>query len=219
MSKKIKIIAVDDHNLFRESLVFSLGRNNEFEIVAEASNGLEAISEYEKHKPDLVLMDILMPELDGIEATRKIIEKHPDAKIIALTMFGEEEFYHKMINLGVKGFVLKQSSFSELETAIIMVSKGDFYFSQDLLRKVILKMSDKKTETKKNINQVEELTKREIELIQLICKGNSNAEIAEIMFVSPRTVEGYKTKLLDKTSSKNIASLIIFAVKNNLIDI
>jgi len=219
MSKKIKIIAVDDHNLFRESLVFSLGRNNEFEIVAEASNGLEAISEYEKHKPDLVLMDILMPELDGIEATRKIIEKHPEAKIIALTMFGEEEFYHKMINLGVKGFVLKQSSFSELETAIIMVSKGDFYFSQDLLRKVILKMSDKKTETKKNINQVEELTKREIELIQLICKGNTNAEIAEIMFVSPRTVEGYKTKLLNKTSSKNIASLIIFAVKNNLIDI
>lgn len=218
MNNKIKIILVDDHKMFREGLKYALAAINKFEVVAEAGNGEEFLALLENHSPDIVLIDIAMPKLSGYDATIKAIEKYPDLKIIALSMFGEEEFYYKMIYAGVKGFVLKQSSCDELEIAIKSVFKGDNYFSQELLRNVIVNMN-KNNIILKGIKQTIELTARETELLTLICNGQSNAEIAEKLHISQRTIEGYKSKLLSKTGTKNTANLIMFAIKNKLIEV
>jgi len=159
-------------------------------------------------------MDINMPEMDGIEATREGLKLNPDIKIIALSMYGEEEYYYKMVDAGAKGFVLKDSDISEVKDAILTVSRGGSYFSQELLYHVILKFKNRESESKSA-----SLSKREKEILLKICEGLSNQEIAESLFISKRTVDKHRANLLDKTNSKNTASLILFAIKNKLIEI
>ena len=211
---KIKVVIVDDHQLFRNGLKILLDGFPEFEVTGEASNGNEFLEIIRNSSPDIALMDINMPEMDGIEATRKGLRINPGVNIIALSMYGEEEYYYKMVDAGAKGFILKDSDISEVREAIITVRKGGSYFSQELLYHVIQKIKHRENESK-----TANLSRREKEILFKICEGLSNQEIAETLFISKRTVDKHRANLLGKTNSKNTASLILFAIKNKLIEI
>jgi DNA-binding NarL/FixJ family response regulator len=212
--EKIRIIIADDHQLFRNGLKILLNAFPDFEVAGEASNGEEFLKILRNTGAEVALMDINMPEMDGVEATRKGLKLNPDIKIIALSMYGEEEYYYKMVDAGAKGFVLKDSDISEVKEAILTVSKGGSYFSQELLYHVIQKIKHRESESKSA-----NLSKREKEILLKICEGLSNQEIAETLFISKRTVDKHRANLLGKTNSKNTASLILFAIKNKLIEI
>jgi DNA-binding NarL/FixJ family response regulator len=212
--EKIKIIITDDHQLFRNGLKILLNAFQEFEVAGEASNGEEFLRLLKNTQADIVLMDINMPEMDGIEATRKGLKINPGIDIIALSMYGEEEYYYKMVDAGAKGFLLKDSDISEVKEAIMTVKKGGSYFSQELLYHVIQKIKHRENESKSA-----NLSKREKEILLKICEGLSNQEIAETLFISKRTVDKHRANLLGKTNSKNTASLILFAIRNKLIEI
>jgi DNA-binding NarL/FixJ family response regulator len=212
--EKIRIIIADDHQLFRNGLKILLNAFPEFEVVGEASNGEEFLKLLKTTPADVALMDINMPEMDGIEATRKGIKLCPAIDIIALSMYGEEEYYYKMVDAGAKGFLVKDSDISEVKEAILTIRKGGSYFSQELLYHVIQKIKHRELESKSA-----NLSKREKEILFKICEGLSNQEIAETLFISKRTVDKHRANLLGKTNSKNTASLILFAIRNKLIEI
>jgi DNA-binding NarL/FixJ family response regulator len=212
--EKIRIALADDHQLFRNGLKILLGAFPEFEVIAEASNGKELLKQLLHATADIVLMDISMPEMDGIQATAAISAQYPGSKVIALSMYGEEEYYYSIVDAGAKGFILKDSDINEVKEAIETVHKGGNYFSQELLYHVIRKMKSREQETKSS-----SLSKREKEILLKICEGLSNHEIAETLFISKRTVDKHRANLLSKTNSKNTASLILYAIKNRLIEI
>lgn len=212
--EKIRIIITDDHQLFRNGLKILLSAFQEFDVTGEASNGEEFLRILKDTPADVVLMDINMPEMDGIEATRRGLKQNPGLDIIALSMYGEEEYYYKMVDAGAKGFLLKDSDISEVKEAILTVRRGGSYFSQELLYHVIQKIKHREHESKSA-----NLSKREKEILIKICEGLSNQEIAETLFISKRTVDKHRANLLGKTNSKNTASLILFAIRNKLIEI
>jgi len=213
--EKPKIIIVDDHVIFRHGINSMLDIENIATVIGEASNGIEFIELLSHVKPDLVFMDIDMPYMNGLDATQNALKIFPDLKIIALTMFSDEEYYYKMIDRGVKGFLLKTSGISEIENAIHNVMLGETHFSNEILVKIISNYSHKNTETTAKLELVSE---REKEILQLLCKGHSTEEISQKLFISPETVKKHKSNLFGKTDSKNTASLILFAIKNKIID-
>jgi DNA-binding NarL/FixJ family response regulator len=217
MSNKIKIFLVDDHDMFRDGVKLLLASDNLAEVVAEARNGKEFLEKVGQVNPDVVLMDISMPEMDGIEASKLAHEKYPNLKILALTMFGDEKYYYQMIQTGIKGFVLKSAGISELIRAISEVSRGENFFSGELLYKLIQNITTGKNET--NGAPSEKLSAREIEVLKLIASGLSNEDIAKQLNISLATVKTHRSNLLSKTASNNTASLIMFALKNKLIEI
>jgi DNA-binding NarL/FixJ family response regulator len=213
-----KVFIVDDHKIFREGLVFMISKIKKFEVVGEASNGKDLLEIIDDLDVDIIIMDISMPGVDGIEATAKVLEKKPAIKVIALTMFSDEEYYYKMIQAGVSGYLLKESGKEELAAALNSVVAGENYFSQKVLHNIIVNMNNVKT-FKKN-NPVEtKLTKRENEILTLICQGLSNQEISEKLCLSLRTIEGHKSNLLSKTGVRNSISLVMYAMKNHLVDL
>jgi DNA-binding NarL/FixJ family response regulator len=214
--KKPDIIIVDDHLIFRQGLKSLVTIENIATVIGEASNGIEFIELLSHLKPDLVLMDIDMPRMNGMEATQKALKLMPDLKIIAFSMFSDEEYYYKIIDIGVKGFILKTSGISELEKAIQEVMMGESYFSNELLRKIISNFGHKSTNKK---TESASLTVREIEVLQLICLGMNNSEIGEKLFISAKTVKTHRSNLLEKTRSKNTPGLILYAVKNKIVDL
>ncbi|MBS0012013.1 MAG: response regulator transcription factor [Bacteroidales bacterium] len=211
---KIRIVLADDHQLFRNGLRILLDAFDDFEIAGEASNGKEVLDLTAGTECHIILMDIDMPVIDGIEATRRCIEIKPDIKIIALSMYGEEEYYHRMVEAGAKGFILKDSGINEVKEAILAVYHGGTYFSQELLQHVIRRIRSRESETSHT-----SLSKREKEILLKICEGLSNQEIADKLFISKRTVDKHRANLLSKTQSKNTASLILYAIKNKIIEV
>ncbi len=212
---KIRVYLVDDHNLFLNGLKLLLSSMPEFIVVGQASNGKEFLNNYKTANPHVVLMDIAMPEMDGIQASKLALEEDPDLKIVTLSMFGDQEYYSKMLECGVRGFIFKDSDIHEVKTAIISVAEGGNYFSHQLLRNLIL--------AKKNMdNDVlgdENLSYREQEVLIEICQGLSNNEIADKLFISKRTVEKHRANILLKSGCKNTASLVVYAIRNHLIEI
>ena len=216
LTKKPEIVIVDDHLIFRQGLKSIISLEDIANVIGEASNGIELLDLLKTLKPDLVLMDIDMPRMNGLDATEKALELIPDLKIIAFSMFSDEEYYYKMIDRGVKGFILKTSGINELENAINKVMAGESYFSNELLRKIINNFG-RSTYPKPSVQ--DNLTEREIEVLQQICLGLSTEEIAEKLFISPKTVKSHKSKLLEKTACKNTPLLILFAIKNKIVQL
>jgi len=212
--KKPEIIIVDDHLIFRQGLKSLFTIENIATVIGEASNGKEFIDLLSTLKPDLVLMDIDMPHMNGMEATQKALELMPEIKIIAFTMFGDEEYYYKMVELGVRGFILKSSGIAELEKAIEDVMNGESYFSNELLRKIINNLGRKHTAKQSSASK---FTAREMDVLQHICQGLTNDEIARKLFISSKTVKSHRSNLLEKTNCKNTPALIIYALKNEII--
>lgn len=212
---KRTVIIVDDHTLFRNGLRILLNTVEGYQVVGEAANGKLFLDLLEKGVPDLVLLDINMPVMDGIEAATIAQKSYPGLKIITLSMYGEEDYYYKMVNAGVKGFVLKNSDIKEVKTALDVVYDGGSFFSSELLKNLVnsLKSSTKSKEFHT------ELSERELEILILICQGFSNQEIADQLFISKRTVDKHRANILEKTESKNTAQLVVYAIKNRLVEL
>jgi len=212
----INIIIADDHRIFREGLKELLQASGKYEIIAEAANGLELIEKLAIKLPDIILLDISMPVMDGHQAAQIISNKYPDVHMLVLSSYGDETSYYKMIEAGVKGFILKESSSSELEMALVEICQNGSYFSQELLRRIIFKSDDKAKSVSKFVN---DLSKREMEILKYICEGLSNDEIGLKLFISPRTVEIHKAHILEKTHSKNTINMILYAIKHKIVEI
>ena len=208
--KKYRVIIADDHSLFRQGLKLILTELNNIEVIADVPNGKELLEIAGILEPDLIIMDINMPFLNGIEASKILARDHPEIKILVVSMYGDEQYYNSVIENGVKGFVLKDADNSELKTAVRDILNGKTYFSQELLLRLI-----RNKQTPANIN----LTSREHEILELICQGLGTAEISAKLFLSDRTIENHKANLFAKTGCKNSLSLVIFAFKNNLVSL
>lgn len=213
--KKHKVILVDDHKLFRDGLKLLLNSSDNIEVIAEASNGLEFVEIIENYPDAIVFMDIQMPVMNGLEATNQALKKIPDLNIIALTMFEDNEYYYQMIEAGVKGFLLKNTSIDEVLEAIDLVAQGENCFSKELLYHIVRTIA----QTKKNNHNDPNLSQREIEILQLICEGLSNQEIADKLFISKRTVDKHRANILEKTGTNNTASLVMYSIKQGIIQI
>ncbi len=207
-NRKQSVIIADDHTLFRQGLKLILEDIENIEVVADVADGKELIEVATLMKPDLIIMDINMPHVNGIEASRILLQDNPDFRILVISMYGDEQYYSSVIENGVKGFILKDADNSELRLAVKTILNGKTYFSQELLLKLI-----KNRQTNAQIA----ITKREKEILALICQGLNSAEIAEKLFLSERTVENHRANLLDKTGCRNSLSLVIYALRNNLV--
>ncbi len=211
------VIIVDDHTLFRNGLKLLINNTSDFRVIGEAADGKEFLKMLDEKTPDVVLLDINMPEMDGIEAAERALEKYPNLPIITLSMYGEEDYYFKMVSLGVKGFVLKNSDIQEVVDAMESVAAGGTYFSQELLVNLVSNL--RSTGTSSVVSGGEILSEREMEILFLICKGLSNQEIGEELFISKRTVDKHRSNILAKTNCKNTANLVVFAIKHHLVEI
>ncbi|WP_299015605.1 response regulator transcription factor [uncultured Polaribacter sp.] len=217
----INIAIADDEELFRAGIRFLLEREPNFNIVFEAKNGQELINFIANTEefPDVILMDLKMPEVNGVEATKIIHKAQPDIKIIALTSYGGKSFITNMIDVGASSYLLKNSNPKTVIQTIKEVFNKGFYYDEIVLKIIhenIISSSGKriKSDLDKKL-----LSKREIDVLELICAEHTTAEIAEKLFISPRTVEGHRNNLLLKTQSKNVAGLVIYGIQKKLIEI
>jgi DNA-binding NarL/FixJ family response regulator len=214
----IKVVIVDDHKIFREGLKLLLSTINNIEVIGEASNGKIFLELLNNQIPDIVFMDINMKELDGIETTRLALIKEPSLKIIALTSFEDEEYFYKMADSGVRGYLLKNSIKEDFERAINKIIEGNYYYSDELILKLSQKMKNLEKMRKKPEN-ILTFSDDEKELLKYICKGLTNKQIADIMHLSSRTIEAHRARLLDKTETKNSVALAVYAISKNLVEI
>lgn len=213
--KEIKVMIVDDHEIFRNGLKMAINKLKYARVVAEASNGNECLTLLSSELPDIIFMDIEMPVMNGIETTQKALELYPDLKIVALTMFNEDDYIQNMIDTGVRGFLIKNVTKDILDRAIQAVVNGNNYYSPELFEFFTRQVYK---EDKEKISSAEhDFTKREKEILQLLIEGLSNKEIADILHISERTVIGHKSNLLSKTGCKSTISLISYAIKHKLV--
>ena len=215
--QKLKLYLVDDHKLFREGLKLLLSTQDFVKHIYEASNGREFIENLQLTECDVVLMDIEMPEMNGIEATREALHLHPELKIIVLSMYGDEQYYYQMIDAGAKGFMLKNTGIENVIKGIQKVAAGENFFSEELLFNILNNMRDNSKTTADVPDN--ELSDREMEILYHVCKGESNQEIAEALFISKRTVDKHRANLLSKTGCRNTAALVMYAIKNKMIEV
>jgi DNA-binding NarL/FixJ family response regulator len=212
--EKISVFLVDDHKLFREGLRMLLHQTPFVSEVYEAADGIEFLSRVGECKPDIVFMDINMPQMNGVETTAKASELLPDLKIVALSMFADEEYYTNMIDAGACGFMLKNSGIEDVEECIRSVVSGHNYFSHEILSGIVKNLSKKKKSSRKS-----ELSEREEEVLFSICQGHSNQEIAEKLNLSKRTIDKHRENLLLKTGSRNTAGLVMYAIRHGLAEV
>jgi DNA-binding NarL/FixJ family response regulator len=212
---KIRIAIADDQHLFRDGLASLIQSFSDFDLVAQASNGRELLERIAAlpEPPDIVLADMNMPEMNGVELNAVLHEKYPPVKVIMLTVYDQERFIIKMIEAGANGYLIKNSETDELVTAIRTVHTTGFYFNQAALQAMRHSFQYKNAPIKSLNNIPIELTEREKEVLELICQELTNTEIAEKLFLSARTVEGYRNNMLVKTGCKNTAGLVIFAIR------
>ncbi|MCF8371592.1 MAG: response regulator transcription factor [Bacteroidales bacterium] len=215
MDKLIKIIIVDDHEIFRNGLKMVLNKLKYVSVVGEASNGQEFLDLIRTCPTDLVLLDIEMPIMNGIDATKIALKEQPGLRIIALTMFNDEDYIQSMMDAGAKGFLIKNINKDTLDKAIQMVAMGGNYYSEELFDFFTRKVSKDEDSHANDLH----LTTREKEILQLLVEGLSNKEIADRLFVSERTIVGHKTNLLSKTGCKNTVNLLAYSIKNKLVEI
>ena len=217
MEKTIKYAIADDHKLFRKGIIAVLEDSPGFKLVLEAQNGRELLNNLNKAKPDIILLDLRMPEMDGIETTVEIRKQNEDVKIIIVTMLDDEKYVIHLMEVGANGYLLKNAEPEEIKTAITTAYENGYYFN-DYVNKALLKRVVHKNQLKPVFNNNIELTSREIEVLKLICNEQTANEISKLIFLSPRTVEGIRTKLLEKIGVKNTAGLVMYAVKNRLVE-
>ncbi|MFN8357439.1 MAG: response regulator transcription factor [Spirosomataceae bacterium] len=218
MSQKIRVAIADDHVLFRKGMTKILQQSDYLEIILEAGNGQELIELIKTNLPDVILMDLQMPILDGIKATEHVKQHYPHVKVVVLSMHDEDNFVTHLMELGANGYLLKDTDPDEVEKAIRMVFEEDYYYGEFLtkvMHRRLLNRSTKREANKLTLTSVH-LSEREIEILKLICEGFTNSEIAEKLFLSPRTVDGHRQRIMEKVGAKNTAGLVVYAVKNDL---
>ena len=220
MNNKIKVLIIDDHQIFRDGIIAMLNEANDIEIISVASDGKEALEKTKSLKPDVLLLDLSMPKISGLELLAILNKKYPDSKTIVLSMHTKEEYIYKAMDTGAYGYLPKQNtSKEELIKAIRTVHEGNEYLNEAVIQ-VMQKSHFLKNTANLNYNKnYNTLTKRESEIVRLVAEGLSNQEIACKLFVNIRTVETHKTNILQKLNLKNSVDLVKFAIKNNLLEI
>jgi two-component system response regulator NreC len=211
---KIKVLIVDDHQLFREGIVTLLFSAENIEVIAQAEDGLDAIEKAKHYKPDVVILDIAMPRMNGIEATKKLKAQMPGIKIITLSMHSEKQYVKGVLEAGADGYLLKNCTYRQLTDAIQSVYDGKKYLSEDITAMII---NGYLTPSGSEASEYEKLSDREKELFLLFAEGKSTREIGDLLFISVKTVNTHKQNILEKLELKSNADLIKYALKNGLI--
>jgi DNA-binding NarL/FixJ family response regulator len=210
--KTIKLLIVDDHKIFRDGVKLGLLKYNDIECVAEAEDGLIALSAIDKYHPDVMILDLQMPNMDGIEVLTRVRKSNLDLKVIILTMHEDEAMITRMMELGANAYLLKNTGLEEIYEAIITCVNENYYVTP-LVEKTKISKVLTKSSTPKTIS----LSEREAAVLKLICEEKTTKEIANELFLSPRTIEGYRDVLLEKTGANSTAGLVMFAVKQGIV--
>ena len=211
---KIKVLLVDDHTILRAGLCSLLSTYSDIEVVAEASGGQEAIQKVREFKPDVIVMDVMMPEMNGLIATRYILEENPDARILMLTQYGNKEYVLPLLEAGAAGYVLKQAADTDFVKGIHAVYEGNSYLYPPIAKLVL----DALMAGEEAIDPARRLTPREREVLVLVAQGYTNSEIADILFISPKTVDVHRTRMMNKLDLHNVAEIVRYAVRRHFID-
>ena len=211
----IKLALADDQNLFRKGMAMLLREINGMEVTLECANGKDLLKAIAVVPVDIVLLDLEMPVMDGVETMKRMRTDHPDVKVLVLSMHSEEKFIVHLMELGANGYLLKTAEATEVENAIRSVAESGYYFS-DMVSQVMLQGLVKKDKVRPYFNVVDPLSERELEVLKLICAEKTTPEIAEQLFLSPRTVEGHRNNILLKTGARNVAGLVVFAMTNGI---
>ena len=214
----IKVIITDDHVVLRQGLRLLMEQSEDFVVLGEAGNGRELLHMLSHSPADVVLMDINMPEMDGYEATEQIRINYPETKVIALSMLNNMVYVQKMLSCGAAGFLLKTTGKEELFAAIKLVAGGNSYISSELSMKMLNKAANPEAQHGPALVEQIGLSKRELEVLLLIAEGFTNAEIADKLFTSKRTIETHRQNILEKTQAKNTANLIKYAFEHKIIN-
>ena len=214
--KKIRVFLADDHKILRESLVILLSQQEDMEVIGEAADGLEAFRKIESLNPDIAVIDISLPKLNGLDLSEKLRREFPETKIIILTMHKSEDFVTRALHAGVKGYVLKDNALEELIQSIETVYRGDVFLSQSVTRFVVDGFL-------RNIpdggyEKASPVSVREREILQLLAEGKSNREISDDLSLSVKTVETHRANIMRKLGLKNITDLVLYAVRNHMIE-
>ena len=212
---KIRVLVADDHTIVRQGLVGILKGSEEIEVVAEASDGYEATEKALKVKPDVVVLDVSMPRLNGLEAARRIHEALPAARILVLTMHDDEEYVLKMVRAGASGYLLKEGAASELLAGIRALKSGKTYFGPHATK--TLADAYQRDDPSEAADPYGRLTNREREIFQLVVEGRTNAEIAGLLFISPKTVDNHRTRVMEKLGLHSTTELVRYAAKHKLL--
>jgi DNA-binding NarL/FixJ family response regulator len=211
----IKVMIVDDHSMIREGLKQLLELDGDFTVIAEACDGIECMEKLSSVKPDIILLDINMPRMNGLEVLQKLKEKRKRVKVLVLTVHNEIEYLMKAVDIGVNGYLLKDSESSELKKAIRSVIEGNDYIQPSLIPVLNSKIIDRN----KDIVKIDSLTRRELDVLKLLAVGKYNKEIAETLEISERTVKNHVSNIFKKIGVTDRTQAAVFAIRNNLITI
>ena len=217
MMDKIKVLLVEDHAIVRQGLRRLL-RESDLEVVGEAADGREAVKLAGELDPDIIVMDITMPRLGGIETTRKIRKANPGIKVIMLTIHDEESFIYKSFDAGANGYMVKEKATEDLLDAINTVMRGEVYLSPNFSPKVLESYQKLVKSGRKKVDDFSRLTNREREILQLIAEGNTSKEIANLLYISGKTVENHRANIMNKLDIHETAGLVRYAIKIGLVD-
>ena len=212
----IRILLADDHTIIRSGLRLLLEQQDDFKVVAEANDGREAVQLVLKHKPDIVILDIGMPQLNGIEATRQILAEHAEAQVLILSMHSDEGYVLRALKAGARGYILKNSAEADLIRAVRSVAEGKSFFSP-VISKMLLEDYVRQVREKEVEDSYDLLTPREREILQLLAEGKTNKEAAHILGVSPHTIETHRGNILEKLNLHGVPELILYAVRKGII--
>jgi DNA-binding NarL/FixJ family response regulator len=213
----IRVALVDDHSLFRRGMKLLLASHPDIEVVVDAASGEEFLAAISEVEVDVVFMDYDMPGLNGAQTTEQALARCPQMKVVTLSMFGDNAYYTRMMECGAKGFMLKDSEFDQVVEAVQTVYAGGTYFSESLLSS--LSHSLRATSSEEGITGEEALSEREVEILLAICRGLSTQEIADELYISKRTVDKHRANILEKSGCKNTASLVVYAIKNRIVEL
>jgi DNA-binding NarL/FixJ family response regulator len=213
---KLRILLADDHTVVRQGLRKVLEEREDWEVVAEAGDGREAVRQAEELKPDVAIIDIAMPLLNGIEATRQIVKRSPSTRVVVLTMHSDEAYVNQMLQAGAAGYLLKESADVDLIQAVSAVSKGKSFFSP-IVARVMLDDYVRQLADKGITDRYDALSTREREIFQLIAEGKTNKEIAALLSISPSTVETHRARIMEKLDLHSAAEIVLYAVRKGVI--
>lgn len=216
--QKIRVLVVDDHTIVRDGICALLALAGDVEVVGEATNGSEALKKVEELSPDVVLMDISMPVMGGLEATRRICKEFSKTKVLVLTQYDDKEYFFPVIESGASGFISKAAASSELTAGIRSVFRGDSYLSPSVT-KLLVENYQNTASQRSTQDPYNRLTEREREVFKLLAEGHSTQEIAEILVITPKTVDGHKTNLMAKLGIHNRIDLVKYALRKGVITI
>lgn len=213
---KVKIAIADDYKIYRDGLKVGLSSDEHLEVVLEADNGEDLLNGLKEAKPDVIIMDLKMPIMDGMEATKEVRKRFNEIKVLVVTMYDDDKFIIHLMEIGANGYLLKNADSDEIRKAVYAVHENGYYFN-DLVNKALLKKLVINRNIKPSFNQNIEFTEREQEVLKLICEEKTAAEIGKEIFLSPRSIEGIRQRLIEKVGVRNTAGLVMFAVKSGIV--